>query len=266
MKSHLLLFAASFTLCGALHAHSRLTIGPNGGRLLAIDSVQTPNAELKVTADQRFEVHFLDKNRKPLPANGRTLAVTAGERGAAKKLQVTSQGDGFVTEPAPPGGDFWVVLQVREPGAAKSRPFRFHYDTHLCADCKKPEWLCECGAKESGRNITVPDTLEGLWAEINQHAKELHEGAADKAYEAIDEVTEAFPVLASALPLKTDSTKRDEAARLVTQLTAALSAVRESFAARTPEESQKSLESVDASLKSLKALYPPEIANAQLKE
>ncbi|MCX6849859.1 MAG: hypothetical protein NTY98_13135, partial [Verrucomicrobia bacterium] len=108
--------------------------------------------------------------------------------------------------------------------------------------------------------------LAGVWAEINQHTEELHEGTADKKYEAIDEVTEAFPVLASALPGKTDAAKQAEAGKLVDELKAALSGVRDAFAARKPAEAAPHLDEVAKTLAKLKALYPAEVANAKLKE
>lgn len=262
----LILFAALLALPGSLLAHGRFIIGPKGGRLLAIDSPTTPNAEFKVTSDRRFEITFLDKDRKPLPLGGRKLTVTAGERGSAQKLAVEAKGEALLTVPAPEGGDYWVIMQVREEGAAKSLPFRVHYHTVACADCGKQEWLCECGSKDSGKNIVVPDSLDGLWAEINQHTKELHEGTADKAYEAIDEVTEAFPVLAKALPGKTDAAKKDEAAKLVETLLTALNGIRDTFAARKADDAKPHLASADEALTKLKALYPAKIANAQLKE
>ena len=266
MKAHLIILAILTAFCGSLHAHGRFIIGPNGGRLIAIESSTTPNAEFKVSADRRFEITFLDKDRKPLAPGERKLVVTAGDRSAAKKLSVETKGDTLITEVAPEGTDYYVIMQLREPGAAKSVPFRLHYNTTACGDCKKPEWLCECGAKHSGRNVDVPASLEGLWAEINQHTEELHEGTADKAYEAIDEVTEAFPVLVTALPGKTEAAKQAEAGRLVAELKAALNGVRDAFAARKPAEADPHMDAVTKSLAKLKALYPAGIANAKLKE
>ena len=145
-------------------------------------------------------------------------------------------------------------------------PFRLHFDTAACSECKQPEWLCDCGGKKSGKNIEVPAELAGLWAEINQHTDELYQGAADKAYEAMDEVTEAFPVLVSALAGKTNAAQQSEAAKLVDELRTALSGVRDAFAARKPGEADSHLHAVSKTLAKLKALYPAEVANAKLKE
>ncbi len=266
MKKTLLQLAMLFALCGSIHAHGRFIFSPGGGRIIAIDSVATPNAEVKVTTDRRFEITFLDQDRKPIPIGERKLVVTAGDRSASKKLSVEAKGETLVTEIAPAGSDYYIIMQLREPGAAKSVPFRLHFDTAVCSECKQPEWLCDCGSKKSGKNVEVPADLAGLWAEINQHTEELHQGAADKAYEAMDEVTEAFPVLASALPGKTNAPQQPEAAKLVDELKTALKGVRDAFAARKPAEAAPHLDAVTKTLTKLKALYPAEIDNAKLKE
>lgn len=253
-------------LCGSVFAHGRFIFSSGGGRVIAIDSVTTLNAELKVSADRRFEITFLDKDRKPIALGERKLVVTAGDRSAAKKLSIEAKGDTLVTEIAPEGDDYYVILQLREPGATKSVPFRLHFNTAVCSECKQPEWHCDCGSKKSGKNVEVPADLVGLWAEINQHTEELHEGTADKAYEAIDEVTEAFPVLVTALPGKTDVAKQAEAGKLVTELKTALNGVRDAFAARKPAAANDSLDAVAKTLAKLKALYPAAVANAKLKE
>lgn len=266
MKKTLLHLAMLLALCGSVHAHGRFIFSPGGGRILAIDSVSTPNAEFKVSTDRRFEITFLDKDRKRIAIGERKLVVTAGDRSAAKKLSVEAKGDTLVTEIAPAGEDYYVIMQLREPGAAKSIPFRLHFNTSVCSECKKPEWQCDCGSKKSGKNVEVPADLAGLWAEINQHTEELHEGTTDKKYEAVDEVTEAFPVLASALPGKTDGAKQAEAGKLVDELKAALNGLRDAFAARQPPDAVPHLNEVDKTLARLKALYPAEVANAKLKE
>lgn len=266
MKKTLLHLAMLLALCGSLHAHGRFIFSPSGGRILAIDSVSTPNAEFNVSADRHFEITFLDKDRKPIAIGERKLVVTAGDRSSAKKLSVETRGETLVTEIAPAGDDYYVIMQLREAGAAKSIPFRLHFNTVACSECKKPEWQCDCGSQKSGKNVEVPGELAGLWAEINQHTEELHEGSADKKYEAIDEVTEAFPVLVSALPVKTDVPKQAEAGKLVDELKAALNGVRDAFAARKPADAVPHLNEVDKILAQLKALYPAEVANAKLKE
>ena len=266
MKTILLQLTALLALCGGVLAHERITLGPKGGRLIAIDSPNTPNAEFSVTQDNRFQIGFLDKDRKPLPVGERKLTVTAGDRSNPKKLTTEIKDDVFLTEVAPDGKDYYVIMQLREPGASKSKTFRLHYNLSKCPECKNPEWLCACGGKESGKNIQPPAALAGLWAEINQHAKELKEGVADKAYEPIDEVTEAFPVLANALPGKTEAPKQAEATKLVGELKASLTGIREAFAARKTDEATLHLKAAEKTLSTLKALYPPAIANAALKK
>lgn len=265
MKTTRIQLAALLALCGSALAHERITLGPDGGRVIAIDSQTTPNAEFKVTADGRFRIGFLDKDRKLLPPGERKLTVTAGERSSAKKLAIEIKEDRYLTEIAPEGKDYYVVMQLREPGTPKAKTFRLHYNLAVCGECNKVEWLCSCGSKSSGKNIEVPATPDGLWAEINEHTEELKEGAADKAYESIDEVTEALPVLVTALPGKTDPAKKAEAGKLVAGLKASLAAIRSAFAARKPADAKHDLEALGNTLTALKALYPPEVANAKLK-
>ena len=238
-------------LTASLHAHERITLGPKGGRLIAIDSITTPNAEFNVTTDNRFQIGFLDKDRKPLPVGERKLTVTAGDRSDPKKLTTEIKDDVFLTEAAPAGKDYYVIMHLRESGATKGKTFRLHYNQAMCGECNKAEWLCECGMKSSGKNIEVPAALDGLWAEINHHTKELREGVAEKAYEPIDEVTEAFPVLAT---------------KLVGDLKTSLTGIRNAFAARTPDDATLHLDAVEKTLTALKALYPAAVANAKLKE
>lgn len=261
----LLLISLTLTTT-ALLSHERLTIGPNGGRFLAIDSVATPRAEVILTPEHRFQITFFDADRKPLPLADRKLTVTAGDRSNAKKLATEPKADALLTEPAPEGSDYYLILQLREPGAAKSIPIRMHYNAAVCGECHQPEWLCTCGMEHSGKNIEVPATLEALWAEINQHTHELHENTTDKAYEAMDEVTEAFPILLTALPAKTEAAQQPAATKLVEELKASLTAIRTTFAIRKPAEAQPHLETFDKNLTTLKALYPASIANAKLKE
>ena len=73
-------------------------------------------------------------------------------------------------------------------------------------------------------------------------------------------------MLASALPGKTDVAKQAEAGKLVDELKAALSGVRDAFAARKPADAVPHLNEVDKILAKLKALYPAEVANAKLTE
>lgn len=266
MKSSLLLLTSLLIFTVNTHAHERLTIGPNGGRLIAIDSQTTPNAEFRVTADRRFQIGFINKDGKPLPVGERKLTITAGDRSDPKKLATEIKGDLLVTEVAPEGDDYHVIMQLREMGSSKSKTFRVHLNTAVCGECKKPEWICECGNKSSGKNVSVPETLEGLWAEINHHVEELHEETSDKAYEAVDEVTEALPVLASALPGKTAASNKPQVSELVAELKAALGGIRDTFAARKPADAKDGLGTVEKTIAKLKAQYPAEVANAKLKE
>ncbi len=261
MKTTALATLAALLLCLTAFAHERLTFGPNGGRLIALDSPTVPNAEV-VFKDGALTVGLFDKGRKPIALGQQTLTITAGERSAPKKLEVAKKGDQF-TAAAPAGEDYWAIFQLKETPSAKALTFRVHYQTKVCAECKKPEWVCECGGKTSGANIKVPASLDGLFAEINQHHGELKDGFKEKKYEALDEVTQAFTVLLKALPAKSG----DKAAAVQPQvdaLIADLAAIADANAGRTLPAAAKNLTTFNTGIAALKKNYPDKTANAKL--
>ncbi len=142
MKTIALATLASLLLCLTAFAQERVTIGPNGGRLVPLASPAMPGAEV-IFKDGALTVGLFDKARKPIALGQQVLTITAGERTAPKKLEVVKKGDRF-TAVAPPGEGYWVIFQLRETPSAKPLTFRVHYDTAPCAECKKPEWLCTC--------------------------------------------------------------------------------------------------------------------------
>lgn len=90
-------------------AHEAVTIGPNGGRVVYLDSTAVPNAEFFVNAEGKAEIHLLDKDRKPLALDVITVEVTAGPRGGAKKLEGEAQGTKYVTAALPDGAPYFIV-------------------------------------------------------------------------------------------------------------------------------------------------------------
>ncbi len=252
----------ALSLCTA-SAHEHITVGPGQGRIAYLDSTTTPSAEFNAK-DGKARITLLDKDLKAIPLSEQILVITAGERGSAAKLAVTKEGNEFVA-PLPKGEDYWCIFQLKEKPAAKSITFRVHYNATICAECKKPEWICLCGNKGSGKEVAVPADLKGLWAEINGHHGELTEALKERDFQAMDEVTDAFPLLLAALPGK--STEQSAAAKtLVESATQAVAAIRAAGAARTPEAAKANLAAVDKAVAEMKKLYPAEIANAKLKE
>ena len=191
MKKAILALVLALSAAGRITtAHEAVTIGPNGGRVVYLDSSAVPNVEFLVNAEGRAEVYLLDRDRKPLKADTITVAVTTGPRSRVKKLEVAREGVRFVTSPLPDGAPYYIVAQIRTGDGAKALIARLIYDP-TPAESGKPAYLDDSVNAEGGENIAVPDTPAGIWSELNQHQVELVENIAKKRYEAIDEVTTA---------------------------------------------------------------------------
>lgn len=177
-----LVFALSLTaLALVATAHESVTIGPNGGRVVYLDSHDVPNAEFLVNAEGRAEIYLLDKDRKPLALDKLSVAVTAGSRSNAKKLDTEKQGTKVVTAALPYGAPYFIVAQIKTGADAKALTARLNYDPKP-AESGKPAYLDDSVNAQSGENIAVPDTAAGIWAELNQHQMELVENVAEKKY------------------------------------------------------------------------------------
>lgn len=244
--------------------HEAVTIGPNGGRVVYLDSTAIPNVEFVVNAEGKAEIYLLDKDRKPLALDAISVAVTAGPRGSAKKLDGAPQGTKYVTSPVPDGAPYFIVAQIKPSAGAKALTARLDYDPKP-AESGKPAYLDDSVNAHSGDNIAVPDTAAGIWAELNQHQIELVENVAEKKYEAIDEVTRAYPILAKGLAAKSGD-QTAAASPLVETLVKHLAAVREAAAERTLDAAKDGMAGIAATLTELKALYSDEVANAKLGE
>ena len=264
MKTNIALLSLALTLTSLSHGHEAVTIGPNGGRVLYVDSSTTPNVEVIVNKEGRAEISLLDKDRKPITLTTQTLSVTAGPRTEAKKLTAEPQGTKFLTDKVPDGAPYTIVMQLKESADAKSILLRLNYDI-APADSGKPMYLDDSVNAASGDNIQVPATAAGIWAELNQHQGELVDGIAEKKYEAIDEVTRAYPKLAKGLPAQSGD-KQAAAQTLVDTLVKHLAAVREASATRKLDEAKPGMEGISTTLTELKKLYPAEVANAKLAE
>ncbi len=263
MRTHLIaLFIAAATTLTAI-AHERITVGPGDGRLAYLDSTATPSAEFNVK-EGKAHITLLDKDLKPITLADQTLVITAGEKGAAKKLEVTKAGNDFVAT-LPAGKAYWCTIQLKEKKDAKALTFRVHYDAVECGECKKPEWRCTCGNKGSGKEVEIPADLKGLWAEINEHHGELKDAIEGRDFAVIDEVTNAFPLLLAALPGKS-ADKEADAKQLTDAAVKELAGIKAAGAARTPEAAKANAAAVAKAVADLKKLYPAATANAKLAE
>ena len=119
----------------------------------------------------------------------------------------------------------------------------------------------------SGKNIAVPAGIKELWAELNQHHAELKEGYKDKEYEALDEVTDAFPILAAALPGKSkelSASQQKAVAENSATIVDALRKIKTANSARKLKDARNSVGDVADAIAALKKNYPPATANAKL--
>ncbi len=262
MKTTALATIAAAILCASAFAHERITIGPKGGRVIYVDSTTTPNVEFLVNKDGRAEITLLDKERKPIALAAQSLSITAGPRSEAKKLSIEKQGDTFLTEKVPAGAPYAVIMQLKEKPDAKAMTLRLNYNP-APAKSGKPDYLDDSVNDGSGPSIKPPEALDGLFAEINQHHGELKENFAEKKYEAIDEVTQAFTVLLKALPAKSGD-KTAAVQPQVDALIADLAAIADANAARTLSAAAKNLASFNTGLAALKRNYPEKTANSKL--
>lgn len=128
-----------------LRAHSDVEIGPNGGRVLEFSTNGTVHGEV-VEKNGMFCVTLLDKDMKPMPIAEQTLTATTGDRSKPEKLKVETK-DGQFVVPIQKGGDHWTIFQFRETPKAKPVTARLRYIAQACAECGKPDWLCECAMK-----------------------------------------------------------------------------------------------------------------------
>jgi hypothetical protein len=145
----LLKITAAIVLAAAsqqtLRAHSDVKIGPNGGRVLEFSTNQTVHGEV-IEKDGMFHIGLLDKDMKPMPIEKQTLTATTGDRSKPEKLAVETKDGKFVT-PIQKSGDHWTIFQFRDTQEAKPVTARLHYIAKACAECAKPDWLCECAMK-----------------------------------------------------------------------------------------------------------------------
>ncbi len=138
MKTKLILLSliASITF-----AHEGVELGPNKGRILEFSKNETMHGEVTVKGD-KFHIALLDKDMKPVAMAEQTLTATTGERDKPTKLIVEKDAKGFVV-PVVKAGE-WLILQYKDSAKAKAITARLEYNTAICEECKKAEWVCEC--------------------------------------------------------------------------------------------------------------------------
>ena len=138
MKLAALLLAITSVLS---FGHGGVELGPNGGRILEFSKNETMHGEVTVK-DGKFHVSVLDKDMKPVKVAAQSLTASGGTREKPEKIAVTKDESGF-TFPAVKEGQ-WLIVQFKETEKSKAVTARMEYNTAICEECKKAEWLCEC--------------------------------------------------------------------------------------------------------------------------
>ena len=125
--------------------HGEVELGPNGGRILEFSKNESMHGEVTVNGG-KFHIAVLDKDMKPAKMDKQTLTATGGTREKPEKLTVEKSDKGFIVPLVKEGQ--WLILQYKETSDARAVTARLEYNTQLCGECKKAEWLCTCGTKE----------------------------------------------------------------------------------------------------------------------
>lgn len=146
MKTILAIILSNLALSVIAFAHGEVEVGPHGGRILEFSKNKTIHGEV-IVKDGKFHVALLDKSMKPIDLLAQQLTATVANKLHPEKLLVEKVGPEFVVPLVKE--DAWVVFQFRTDTNAKPITARLHYETHLCGECKKPEWLCVCAAEKS---------------------------------------------------------------------------------------------------------------------
>jgi hypothetical protein len=146
MKTSRILAGALALLCiGALTlnaAEKKRIGGPKGGRLL---EGTEPKAEFFLEKDHTITITFYDAALKAVPAGEQNVTVIADASGSKIKLEFEKKGDVLVSRTRlPKGGDYNVVVQLKQKADAKPQNFRFKLDLATCAGCERPEYACTC--------------------------------------------------------------------------------------------------------------------------
>ncbi len=127
-------------------AHEGVELGPNGGRILEFSKDETMHGEVLVKGD-KFHINLLDKDMKPAKMDQQSLAATGGTREKPVKLTVEKDATGF-NFPVIEDGQ-WLIVQYKGTPDAKAVTARMQFQNKTCSECKKPEWLCDCGSKKT---------------------------------------------------------------------------------------------------------------------
>lgn len=123
-------------------AAEKIIPGPKGGKLL---ENAPPRAEFFVEKDGKVVITFYDAKLKPVPLGEQSVTVVAQAKRKATLELEKKDGTLVSKTPLPEGDGYLVVVQIKAKPDAKPQNFRIKYETHTCAECKRPEYACICG-------------------------------------------------------------------------------------------------------------------------
>lgn len=142
MKKLMTLLALTASFSMATVDADQPQAGPRGGRLLALDGQK---AEFFVEPDRTVTVSFYNESLAKSDPAGQVVTATAEAPAGKVKLEFQPKNGLLVsTIPLPEGEGYTIVVQIRQTPEARPKNFRITYDTHTCAECKKPEYACVC--------------------------------------------------------------------------------------------------------------------------
>ena len=138
-----LVVSAATSVAFAAFSADKTVGGPKGGRLL---ENQAPRAEFLVEKDRTVTITFYDASLKAVPPGEQVVSAIAEPTSGKIKLEFEKKGDVLVSKTALPEGDGYnVVVQIKANPGARPQNFRIKFETHLCGECKRPEYACTCG-------------------------------------------------------------------------------------------------------------------------
>ena len=111
--------------------------------------------------------------------------------------------------------------------------------------------------KEAGEKVKVPDTLDGIWAEIHSHHKELADTVKSKKLEDVHHHAFAIRDLAKGLPAKVPAEHKKHIENMVKKLSQLADDLDKSGDAGDQAKTEANLKKLDSLLKDMEDMAGP---------
>lgn len=111
--------------------------------------------------------------------------------------------------------------------------------------------------KEGGEKVKVPDTLDGIWAEIHKQHKELADTVNSKKLEDVHHHAFAIRDLGKALPAKVPAEHKKHVENMVKKLSQLAADLDKSGDAGDQAKTEANLKKLDALLKDMEDMAGP---------